>query len=51
MVISQVSVTVLVSIDKAHRARKPLRDYDPECDQLKCYEELAQIVENGGVMR
>lgn len=39
------------SIDKAHRARKPLRDYDSECDQLKCYEELAQIVENGGVMR
>ncbi|MDG5821661.1 ParA family protein [Natronococcus sp. A-GB7] len=39
------------SIDKAHRARKPLRDYDAECDQLGCYEELAQIVENGGVVR
>ncbi|WP_101296832.1 ParA family protein [Halegenticoccus soli] len=38
------------SIDKAHRARKPLRDFDPECDQLDCYEELAQIVENGGVV-
>ena len=39
------------SIDKAHRARQPLRDYDPECDQLSCYAELAQIVEVGGVMR
>lgn len=39
------------SIDKAHRARKPLRDYDPDCDQLRCYDELAQIVEYGGVMR
>ncbi|MFC4989265.1 ParA family protein [Saliphagus infecundisoli] len=39
------------SIDKAHRARKPLRDFDSECDQLKCYEELAQIVEQGRVVR
>lgn len=39
------------SIDKAHRARKPLRDFDPDCDQLGCYEELAQIVERGGVVR
>lgn len=39
------------SIDKAHRARQPLRDYDPECDQLYCYDELAQIVEIGGVAR
>ncbi|SEP03349.1 chromosome partitioning protein [Halogranum amylolyticum] len=39
------------SIDKAHRARQPLRDYDPECDQLACYAELAQIVEVGGVVR
>lgn len=39
------------SIDKAHRARKTLRDFDPECDQLGCYEELAQIVERGGVVR
>lgn len=39
------------SIDNAHRARKPLRDFDPECDQLGCYEELAQIVEHGGVAR
>lgn len=39
------------SIDKAHRSMKPLRDYDPECDQLKCYEELAEIVEVGGVVQ
>lgn len=39
------------SIDKAHRARKPLRDFDPDCDQLGCYEELARIVERGGVVR
>lgn len=36
------------SIDMAHRAQEPLRDYDPECDQLRCYEELAEIVEQGG---
>lgn len=39
------------SIDKAHRARQTLRDYDPDCDQLACYDELAQIVEYGGVVR
>jgi len=39
------------SIDKAHRAHKTLRDYDPECDQLHCYDELAQIVEYGEVRR
>jgi len=39
------------SIDKAHRANQTLRDYDPECDQLKCYDELAEIVEYGGVTR
>lgn len=39
------------SIDMAHRAQKPLRDYDPECDQLRCYEELAEIVEQGGITR
>lgn len=39
------------SIDKAHRARKPLRDFDPECDQLRCYAELAHIVEQGEVVR
>lgn len=39
------------SIDKAHRARQPLRDFDPACDQLGCYEELAHIVEYGEVVR
>lgn len=37
------------AIDDAHRAQMPLRDYDPECDQLESFDELAQIVENGGV--
>ncbi|RLM53173.1 ParA family protein [Halobellus sp. Atlit-31R] len=31
--------------------RVPLRDYDPDCDQLDHYDELAQIVENRGVIR
>lgn len=39
------------SIDKAHRAQQPLRDYDDECDQLRYFDELAKIVENGGVTR
>lgn len=29
----------------------PLRDYDPDCDQLRCYSELAEIVEKGEVSR
>lgn len=37
------------AIDDAHRAQMPLRDYDPECDQLARFDELAAIVENGGV--
>jgi len=32
-------------------ANEPLRDYDPECDQLAAYDELAQIVERGEVVR
>lgn len=39
------------SIDMAHRAQQPLRDYDSDCDQLRCYEELAKIVEQGGITR
>lgn len=39
------------SIDKAHRVHMPVRDFDPECDQLRCFTELAEIVENGGVVR
>lgn len=38
------------SITKAYGARKPLLDYDPDCDQLKCFEELAHIVEIGEVV-
>lgn len=37
------------SIDKANDEGLPLRDYDPGCDQLACYGELARIVEQGEV--
>jgi chromosome partitioning protein len=39
------------AIDNANDAGVPLRDYDPNCDQLECYDELAQIVESGEVVR
>lgn len=39
------------SIDDANDAGVPLRDYDPDCDQLPCYGELAGIVERGAVLR
>lgn len=39
------------SIDKAHRAQQPLRDFDEKCDQLHCFDELAEIVEQGVVVR
>jgi chromosome partitioning protein len=39
------------SITKAYGERKPLLDYDPDCDQLKCFDELAYIVEMGKVIR
>jgi len=39
------------AIDGAHTAGMPLRDYDDSCDQLDCYDELAQIVERGEVDR
>ncbi|WP_128478971.1 ParA family protein [Halorussus pelagicus] len=39
------------SITKAYGERKPLLDYDPDCDQLKCFDELAHIVEAGEVVR
>jgi len=39
------------AIDRAHDAGLPLRDYDGSCDQLGCYDELACIVENGGLNR
>ena len=39
------------AIDDAHTEGLPLRDYDESCDQLACYEELAEIVERGEVDR
>lgn len=39
------------AIDNANDAGKPLRDFAPDCDQLRCYDELAQIVETGEVTR
>lgn len=39
------------AIDDAHTESLPLRDYDDSCDQFACYEELAQIVERGEVVR
>lgn len=39
------------SITKAYGEQKPLLDYDPDCDQLACFEELAHIVEAGRVIR
>lgn len=39
------------SITKAYGERKPLLDYDPDCDQLRCFKELAHIVEAGEVVR
>ena len=38
-------------ITKAYGERKPLLDYDPDCDQLTCFDELAHIVEAGEVVR
>jgi chromosome partitioning protein len=39
------------SIANAYDQQRPLLDHDPECDQLVCFEELAHIVEFGGVVR
>jgi chromosome partitioning protein len=39
------------AIDNANDQGVPLRDYDSECDQLQCYDELAQVVERGEVVR
>ena len=39
------------AIDAAHEEGLPLRDYDGECDQLVHYDELARIVEEGGINR
>ena len=39
------------AIDRALRENMPIRDFDPSCDQLECYDELAEIVETGEVIR
>lgn len=39
------------AIDNSLRHNLPLRDFDPECDQLESYAELARIVETGEVVR
>lgn len=39
------------NITKAYGEQKPLLDYDPDCDQLRCFDELAHIVEAGEVVR
>lgn len=39
------------AIDDLVREQAPLRDYAPDCDQLGCYEELAEIVVAGEVTR
>lgn len=39
------------AIDDAHSAHQPLMDFAPDCDQLDHYDELADIVINGGVDR
>jgi chromosome partitioning protein len=39
------------SITKAYGERVPLLDYDPDCDQLACFDELAHVVESGEVIR
>lgn len=39
------------AIDSAHDAGLPVRDHAPGCDQLQHYGELAEIVEQGGVVR
>ena len=40
-----------INITKTYAERKPLLDYDPNCDQLKCLDELAHIVKAGEVVR
>lgn len=39
------------SITEAYGERTPLLDYDPGCDQLECFDELARVVEAGEVVR
>ncbi|WP_227379275.1 ParA family protein [Haladaptatus halobius] len=36
---------------RAYRDRCPISVYDPDCDQLQYFDDLAQIVENGGLQQ
>ncbi|OIB55785.1 ParA family protein [Natrialba sp. SSL1] len=38
-------------LSRSLQHNQPLQDYDPESDQIEHYEELAEIVANGGVSR
>lgn len=46
-----VGIRERASIANAYGDQKPLLDYDPECDQVACFDELAHIVESGSVIR
>ena len=37
------------ALSRSLQAEQPLQDYDPDNDQIECYDELAAIVANGGV--
>lgn len=37
------------AVSKSFTEKKPLAHYDPENDQIQCFDELAEIVVNGGV--
>lgn len=39
------------ALSRSLKYNQPLQDYDPENDQIQHFEELAQIVENGGIDR
>lgn len=36
---------------RAYRNRTPVSEYDPECDQLQHFDELARIIEEGGIQQ
>ncbi|WP_458210541.1 ParA family protein [Haladaptatus sp. NG-SE-30] len=36
---------------RAYRDRCPISVYDPDCDQLQYFDDLARIVENGGIQQ
>ncbi|PCR88645.1 ParA family protein [Natrinema ejinorense] len=39
------------ALSRSLQDNQPLQDYDPECDQIPYYDELADIVANGGIDR